>query len=41
MICEYCGMLTKPFKDGSCEFCGKHVLKPKPHPEAAQERGTL
>lgn len=27
MICENCGMLTKPFKDGTCEFCGKPVIK--------------
>jgi len=29
MICKNCGMLTKPFNDGTCEFCGEHVLKPK------------
>lgn len=29
MICEHCGMLTKPFNDGTCEFCGKPVLATK------------
>jgi len=28
MICKNCGMLTKPFNDGTCEFCGEHVLAP-------------
>jgi len=27
MICENCGMLTKPFNDGSFEFCGEAVVK--------------
>lgn len=27
LICENCGMLTQPFKDGTCEFCGESVIK--------------
>lgn len=30
MICKECGMLTKPFNDGSCEFCGENVLGKPP-----------
>lgn len=29
MICPHCGMYMKPFNDGSCEFCGEDVRKPK------------
>lgn len=25
MICKHCGMLTKPFDGGACEFCNKYV----------------
>lgn len=27
MICENCGMLTKPYNDGTCEFCGELLVK--------------
>lgn len=29
MICENCGMLTKPYKDGTCEFGNHNVIKDK------------
>lgn len=27
MICENCGMLTKPYPNGDCEFCDEKVTK--------------
>jgi hypothetical protein len=27
MICENCGMLTKPYNDGGCEFGDHKVVK--------------
>lgn len=32
MICEHCGMLTKPFNSGACEFCGEQVIKKPENP---------
>jgi hypothetical protein len=36
MICENCGMLTKPYTDGSCEFCGEKVAKEAAMSDTAQ-----
>ncbi len=27
MICANCDLFTKPYNDGTCEFCGESVIK--------------
>jgi hypothetical protein len=34
IICPHCGMYMKPFRDGTCEFCGQDVQTP---PQRATE----